>query len=88
MSLLNLVAAVLEPQYPCVFLVQHGDDVPEALRAEINGVIGGAVAVGKADSKLLEEEDSVDPPRPTVIGVVSQYFASVSNISVSDISRN
>ncbi|KAF8536559.1 hypothetical protein BDD12DRAFT_807681 [Trichophaea hybrida] len=49
-SLLNLLAAIIEPQYPCVFLAQYyvrGDgegDVLAGLKREINGRMGGAVA--------------------------------------------
>ena len=70
MSLLNLLAAILEPQYPCVFLVQHGGDAPVP-RDEINGVMGGAVAVGTADSRDGVQEK----------GAASRFFRQVSNIS-------
>jgi hypothetical protein len=51
MSLLNLLATIFEPQYPCVFLVQHGEDVSPGVRGEINDLMGGAVAIGKAPSR-------------------------------------
>ena len=75
MSLLNLLAAVLEPQYPCVFLVQHGGKVSQALKDEINAVMRGAVAVGEVDSR-----DSA--------GHTPNSFGAVSNIPVSDFSRH
>ena len=98
MSLLNLLAAVFEPQYPCVFLVKHGDDVPPDLRGEINSVMGGAVAVGTAPSTGADavERDSPDPVGriALVSGAIDQILCSplsfrrASNISVLDISRN
>jgi len=51
MSLFNLLATIFEPQYPCVFLVQHGEDVSPGVRGEINDLMGGAVAIGKAPSR-------------------------------------
>ena len=63
MSILNLLAAIVEPQYPCVFLVKHGEDVPLDLRDKINRVMEGAVAVGTAspkDGALQAEKDSPD----------------------------
>ena len=95
MSLLNLVAAIVEPQYPCVFLVKHGKDVPLGVRDEINNLMGGAVAVGIAPKdRAPEENDSPDsaghaPSRVRKILDGLSYFTKsqlsfgrVSNISV------
>ena len=94
MSILNLLAAIVEPQYPCVFLVKHGEDVAPDLRDEINSVMGGAVAVGTAPSTGADavERDSPDLAGRTStasdpIGQVSHertIFGWVGNISVSD----
>jgi len=57
MSLLNLLATILEPHYPCVFLVQHKEDVQreeeeiQPVIREINDLMGGAVAVGEAPTE-------------------------------------
>ena len=64
MSTLNLLAAIVEPQYPCVFLVKHGEGVPEDLRDEINNVIQCAVAVGTAPPKDGALQAEKDPPDP------------------------
>ena len=101
MSLLNLLAAIVEPQYPCVFLVKHGGDVRQDLRDDINSIIGGAVAVGTDPSTGAHagERDSPDPavhapPRvcniSTALTVIQSKFnfGRVSNISVPDIPRN
>ena len=80
------------------FLVKHGGDVPQDLRDEINNVIGGAVAVGIAPSTGAHavETDSPDPvghtssvPHSRVLLFNPLFdFGGVSNISVSDTSRN
>jgi hypothetical protein len=101
-SLLNLLATILEPQYPCVFLVQHKEDVQreeeiQPIIREVNDLMGGAVAVGEAPTKSAMGDTFYGDHAMLIAFRANnnnQYirsrflrcFGVVSNIAVSDIS--